>query len=118
MPRVRGEDMDISELGRLGVLHREGIVSDGNSVDIFVFLLHLGDYYLSPLSNRSRRWFEMSVVVMMSVNKSRHLQSVRRMEEDARSPVSVFAVISSSCEMNNGCPAVVGVGCGVEEEGN
>ena len=60
----------------------------------------------------------MSVVVMSSVNRRGHLQSFRRMEEDARSSVSVFATVPSDCEVNNGCPAVVSVGCGVEEEGD
>ena len=46
------------------------------------------------------------------------MQSVRRMEEDAWSPVSIFASVSSNCEVKNGCPALVSVGCGVEEEGH
>ena len=118
VPRVGGKNTDIIELGRLGVLHSEGDFIDGNFVDVLVSLLLLGDFYFSPFSNRSRRRIEPSDVVIFSINRRGHLQSVRRMEEDARSPVSVFAIVSSSCEVKNGCPALVSVGCGVEEEGH
>ena len=111
IPWVGGKHAYIGELGRLGVLHRKRGVTNGNFVYIVLVFLHLDDFYLSPLSNRSWRRFEISVIVMFPVNRRGHLHSARRMEEDAGGPVSVFAVVPSTCEVNDGCPAVVSVRC-------
>ena len=90
--------MDICELSWLGVFHRILRVTDDNPVDVFAFLLRLGNPYQSPLANGC--WWRLEVLgleVRISVDIRVDRESMIRMEEDGRGSIAGVTTVTATC---------------------